>query len=248
MASFGRRSASATSACTARALSAARGSEPVVFLFSSSAIGSNARAAGPSSVIAATTMRSSTDASPSRPSSSAAAMRAVAWSCKPDERLADRELPSCAWPACGPRLSASMRAWNSVASSAASFIRPRYVAANMRIGDHVHFVTAATDGGHLLLGQRRDRPSDRDLIQADAGAGRILQLDRGLHDAGAPRRTAGPRSRSGRGWSSRAADRAPPAWRAPACESLRRDRPAACAAAPSWSARCNRSDRSPATR
>ena len=76
---------------------------------------------------------------------------------QPDECLADRELISAS-PACGPRLSANMRAWNSVASSAASFIRPRYVAANMRIAGHVHFITAAADGGHLLLGQRHDRP------------------------------------------------------------------------------------------
>ena len=38
----------------------------------------------------------------------------------------------------------------------------------MRIADHVHFVTAAADGGDLLLGQRQVARQDRDLIQADA--------------------------------------------------------------------------------
>ena len=81
--------------------------------------------------------------------------------------------------ACG-RLSASARAWKSVASSAASFMRPRYVAANMRIADHVHFVAAAVDRGGLLIRQRQVAGQDRDLIEADAGARRVLQQDRGL--------------------------------------------------------------------
>ena len=49
--------------------------------------------------------------------------------------------------------------------------------------DHIYFVATSPDGRDLLFGQLHVAGVDGDLIEADAAAGRILQLQCGIQDA-----------------------------------------------------------------
>ena len=87
----------------------------------------------------------------------------------------------------------SIRACHSVASAAASFMRPRYVAACMRTPRQVRLLRACRAWRRPA---RRPAPGRRSAspitIQADARAGRILQLQRRLHTPSAHRRYCWP--------------------------------------------------------
>ena len=100
---------------------------------------------------------------------------------QPDERLADRDCHQ-RLAGLGPPAERQHARLELGGQRCRLFHPPAIRRGKHAVGGHVHFITAATDGGHLLLGQRQIAHEDRDLIQTDAGAGGISQRDRGFHD------------------------------------------------------------------